>query len=112
MGADALVTIVPAGTKEKTSETPETLSFIYETLQMTNTAFQITESESVLPPMKVFALWILIPLAIACLLLYLSLKYCLHNYHKLEYADFIEEEIPEPKSKSTSNHKESGKSLN
>jgi len=58
---------------------------------MARAAVTITESSNIFPSFKVFLLWILIPFAIAGLLLWLSLKYCMKKYRELAPSELIEE---------------------
>lgn len=82
MGGEAVVSITT--TPEADSNYPDSLRVIYEVVQLANVAAPVVITTS-----KLIVVWIVLPFAIAGVLLYLSLKYCMQKYRGMVPSDLV-----------------------
>lgn len=61
--------------------------FIYDTLQVTTSSIEFNNASVFKEKAKYAALWIILPIFFAAILLYLSLKFCCKRVQYLPYSD-------------------------
>jgi hypothetical protein len=74
---------------EANNNYPDSLRLIYEVIQLANVAAPVIEASTSQSSVKLIIMWILLPFAIAGLLLYLALKYCMQKYRGMVPNDLV-----------------------
>ncbi len=82
VGAEAIVYIDPSELADE--EYPFELNLIYETIELSNVRIPISQQQSSTSySVQMIVLWFLMPFAIAGIILYFALKYCIKKYRGL-----------------------------
>lgn len=89
MGAEALVWIEPS--ELANDDYPEELNLIYDIIELSNVKMPISAQQGSSYSTQMIIIWFLLPFAIAGVILYFALKYCIRKYRGLLPNELIEE---------------------
>ena len=90
VGAEALVWIGPSEFAD--DDYPEELRLIYDTIELSKIRIPTEVQQKSSYSVQMIILWFLIPFAIAVVILYFALNYCINKYRGLLPNELMEEQ--------------------